>query len=299
MAAFIARTASDAATLLGCPTLCSRNRNCRFRLLFSMLSMSVTVTWPSSPVHMPIMARFLRNSQPSAPQPTMKVRADASRCCSALPNTEMMWSYRPPSGAPSATGSSGTTSRKSRCSHWFSGVNLPVSFTTSCATTPPNTVAIGCSSADAYSATSRTTASSTDSSDSAGGGIDVAPSFSFDASSFTSLASFTTSSAAALSPTAGRWPWAASKRPRARSAMCSCSARCHLAPSENMSMASPSGMGCCSDSFIARNLREKGTLTCVITPPRRYSVNLVVSPITSRYGSNTFFALRSPSLPSS
>lgn len=47
----------------------SRKRNCLLRLLFSMTSSSVTVTWPL-PTPKPIIAKFLMNSHPRAPAPT-------------------------------------------------------------------------------------------------------------------------------------------------------------------------------------------------------------------------------------
>ena len=36
------------------------------------MSLTVTVRWPSGPQQKPFIAKFFRNSQPRAPQPTMK-----------------------------------------------------------------------------------------------------------------------------------------------------------------------------------------------------------------------------------
>jgi len=47
-----------------------RNRNCRLRLDFSIMSMSVTTMCPSGPTPTPIIAQFFSISQPIAPAPT-------------------------------------------------------------------------------------------------------------------------------------------------------------------------------------------------------------------------------------
>lgn len=70
-----------------------RNRNCRLRLLFSMTSSSVTVTSPASPQAMPIIAKFFRNSHPSAPAPTRNSFRDCSFCCRLRPMTAIWGSY--------------------------------------------------------------------------------------------------------------------------------------------------------------------------------------------------------------
>lgn len=51
-------------------TSCGWNRNCLFRLDFSMMSMSVTTISPPSPAAKPIIAKFFKSSQPIAPAPT-------------------------------------------------------------------------------------------------------------------------------------------------------------------------------------------------------------------------------------
>lgn len=67
---FMSWTASAAQSLFILPTSLGRNRNCRFRLLFSIESISVIVIWPLGPVPRPIMAQFFSISQPIAPAPT-------------------------------------------------------------------------------------------------------------------------------------------------------------------------------------------------------------------------------------
>ena len=52
------------------PMSFGRKRNCLLRLLFSMMSMSVTYTAPSGLPPNPIREKFLRSSQPIAPAPT-------------------------------------------------------------------------------------------------------------------------------------------------------------------------------------------------------------------------------------
>lgn len=67
---FIAFAATAAALDFGWPILCSRNKNWRDKLDSSMRSASVTVNKPPGPQQMLLRAKFLRNSQPSAPHPT-------------------------------------------------------------------------------------------------------------------------------------------------------------------------------------------------------------------------------------
>ena len=47
----------------------------------------------ASPVATPIIAKFLRNSQPSAPAPTRNTLSPARRCCMLRPNTAIWASY--------------------------------------------------------------------------------------------------------------------------------------------------------------------------------------------------------------
>ena len=47
-----------------------RNKNCRLRFDFSMISKSVTVIRPGEAVPAPSRAKFFRSSHPIAPQPT-------------------------------------------------------------------------------------------------------------------------------------------------------------------------------------------------------------------------------------
>lgn len=51
-------------------TSAGRNRNCLLRLDFSMVSISVTITFPPGSVATPIMAQFFSISHPIAPAPT-------------------------------------------------------------------------------------------------------------------------------------------------------------------------------------------------------------------------------------
>ena len=74
------------------PMFQSRKRNCLLRLLFSMTSSSVTVTVPA-PEATPIMAKFLRNSQPRAPAPTKKSCRSPSFFCMVRPKTAIWASY--------------------------------------------------------------------------------------------------------------------------------------------------------------------------------------------------------------
>ena len=72
-APLIALAALVAQVLFAWPMFQSRKRNCLERLDFSMTSSSVTVTLPSAPQDRPMSAKFLMNSQPSAPAPTRKI----------------------------------------------------------------------------------------------------------------------------------------------------------------------------------------------------------------------------------
>ena len=85
----LSRAAASPATVdLDCPMCQLRKRNWRERLDFSMTSSSVTVTRPPSALApTPIIAKFLRNSQPSAPAPTRKTLSAPRRRCSERPKT--------------------------------------------------------------------------------------------------------------------------------------------------------------------------------------------------------------------
>ena len=84
---FIFDTASTAELDFEWPTLWLRKRNWRDRFDFSMMSSSVTVSLPPAPHATPISARFLRNSQPSAPDPTRKTLSAASFWTNGAPKT--------------------------------------------------------------------------------------------------------------------------------------------------------------------------------------------------------------------
>lgn len=97
-----------------------RKRNCRLRLDFSIVSMSVTATSPPCPHPRPIIAKFFSNSQPMAPAPTWEIGKKCqqvacmdiprnwkimsrltrkyfcwlSLTCNSLPNTAICPSYR-------------------------------------------------------------------------------------------------------------------------------------------------------------------------------------------------------------
>ena len=88
---FITFARAAAASDFGWPTLSSRKRNWRLRLETSMRSLSVTCRTPLSPKHRPMSAKFFMNSQPSAPQPTMKTCALPRRSWKVLPKTAI-WS---------------------------------------------------------------------------------------------------------------------------------------------------------------------------------------------------------------
>jgi len=81
------------------------NRNWRFKLLFSIVSMSVTtmpaftpVSSPASPPFKrqprPIMQKFLSSSQPIAPAPTTNQRCDDTFFWNSRPNTATWLVYR-------------------------------------------------------------------------------------------------------------------------------------------------------------------------------------------------------------
>ena len=89
IALFIAVTLLAAVMLLAVPTCSARKRNCRLRFETSMRSPSVTVIMPPGAVATPSSAKFLRNSQPSAPQPTMNVLDACSFACVAAPKSAM------------------------------------------------------------------------------------------------------------------------------------------------------------------------------------------------------------------
>uniref|UniRef100_A0A2P2KKV6 Ubiquitin-activating enzyme E1 1 n=1 Tax=Rhizophora mucronata TaxID=61149 RepID=A0A2P2KKV6_RHIMU len=84
------KAAAEAATVdFACPIFQSRKRNCLLRLLFSMTSSSVIVSFPCLPQLTPIKAIFFKNSQPRAPDPTMKTLASSSFFWSFDPKTEI------------------------------------------------------------------------------------------------------------------------------------------------------------------------------------------------------------------
>ena len=80
----------------------NRKRNCRLKLLFSIISMSVTCVMPADEVEIPIMAQFLIISQPIAPAPTRNVFSLLNFSCTSCPYTAIWESYRQPRGATSA-----------------------------------------------------------------------------------------------------------------------------------------------------------------------------------------------------
>mmetsp|Transcript_82904 Transcript_82904/g.222377 ORF Transcript_82904/g.222377 Transcript_82904/m.222377 type:complete len:308 (-) Transcript_82904:1187-2110(-) len=165
---FISLALRAAATDLSCCTSDSRNRNCRLRLERSMLSMSVTCTWPLGPQPTPMRAKFLSASQPMAPAPTSMYLRFMRRSCTVLPSTTTCGSYRVPSGqnssVPIFSMSSGYASSASNINHWRMGMNLPVhALTASCAAMLPMTLHMGARVPAAPWARRRTSASSTSS----------------------------------------------------------------------------------------------------------------------------------------
>ncbi|BAT03351.1 Os07g0692950 [Oryza sativa Japonica Group] len=74
----IALAAAAATVDFACLIFQSRNRNWRLKLLFSMTSSSVIVSFPLGLQDTPIKARFFKNSHPRAPDPTTKVFASSS-----------------------------------------------------------------------------------------------------------------------------------------------------------------------------------------------------------------------------
>jgi len=66
---FILLPTPQAVSDLLLPTCCFLNKNCLLRLLISMLSSSVTKTFPLPDVEAPIKANILMNSHPKAPAP--------------------------------------------------------------------------------------------------------------------------------------------------------------------------------------------------------------------------------------
>ena len=156
---FMSTTASAAVSDLNLPTSFVRKRNCRFRLLFSIVSRSVTKIWPCGPVPSPIILQFFSISQPMAPLPTKNSRVLAMRSWNFFPNTAICPSYRDPIGANSDSGSDGTSFGKASSTSTYMcckrGWNLPLhAFSTSCATKPPINATIGDKSPVAWKASS-------------------------------------------------------------------------------------------------------------------------------------------------
>jgi len=67
-----------ATSLLNLVTSVFLNRNCLFKLLTSILSLSVHYTLPFSEQPSPVSAKNFRNSQPSAPAPTRNSFVDCN-----------------------------------------------------------------------------------------------------------------------------------------------------------------------------------------------------------------------------
>ena len=65
---------ADAVKLFGFEMCFYRNKNCLFKLLFSIWSGSVTTILPDLPEPRLTIAKFLSNSQPIAPAPTINMR---------------------------------------------------------------------------------------------------------------------------------------------------------------------------------------------------------------------------------
>jgi len=72
-ALFIYDPTPHAVAALFDPTLCFLNKNCLFKFEISILSSSVTVTYPYAPLPQPIRANILIYSQPKAPAPTINI----------------------------------------------------------------------------------------------------------------------------------------------------------------------------------------------------------------------------------
>ena len=71
---------------LDLPTSHFLNKNCLFKLLISIKSLSVTNTFPTLLVDIPIKEKFLRNSHPNAPAPIIKMFKSDNFFCISLPN---------------------------------------------------------------------------------------------------------------------------------------------------------------------------------------------------------------------
>mmetsp|Transcript_1642 Transcript_1642/g.4047 ORF Transcript_1642/g.4047 Transcript_1642/m.4047 type:complete len:430 (+) Transcript_1642:1975-3264(+) len=262
------RCVASAATLdLELPMFQSLNRNWRDRLLFSMVSSSVTVSTPLSfgPVAMPIMAKFLRNSQPRAPAPTRNNFTPSSLRCIVRPNTAICASYLEPTGANSSAGSfsrSGSDSKLSKCSHWCRGWNLPdTAFTTSWPTMPPNMAAMGLSSPEAQWASVRSTLSVSSPARTDSGMVSLMP-----------LASCSRRFASSALAGRGAWPFSASKAFRASMPTWMRGGRSNLAKSRSRN--SP-GSGTAASNVL--NFRSLGSLNWVTRPPRWYCLKDEVS----------------------
>mmetsp|Transcript_30751 Transcript_30751/g.42073 ORF Transcript_30751/g.42073 Transcript_30751/m.42073 type:complete len:224 (-) Transcript_30751:811-1482(-) len=130
-----------------------------------MRSASVTNSFPSGPQQTPFRAKFFMNSQPRAPQPTMKYLKSPNCCTNCQPYTAANSSCGESLGATSFTSvPSSSSGRASMAAKWKKpgiGVNLPVTLTTSCASTPPTKAAMACNSTAACKAYFCTNASST------------------------------------------------------------------------------------------------------------------------------------------
>lgn len=135
---FIFWPTSHARLALLDPTSLRLNKNYLLRFDISILSSSVTITSPYNTFDKitlldaprPINANILINSQPKAPAPTMNARVSCIFYKVSLPNKAIKSSYWVPFYFR-FTSVEGSASKNSLWSHWLTGVNLPVYFTTS------------------------------------------------------------------------------------------------------------------------------------------------------------------------
>jgi len=150
---FISATATAATSALNLPRSLARKRNWRFRLLFSIVSRSVTWMIPLGPEPTPIKLQFFNISHPIAPDPTRNCRWFTIFSWKVLPNTAICLSYLEPMGWQSSSVGRvlGRDSKESKYMCWKFGWNLAEqALRTSCATKPPSTAFIGAKSPVAW-----------------------------------------------------------------------------------------------------------------------------------------------------
>ena len=152
-AEFIFFTAMQAHLDFEWPISFFLNKNWRFKLLVSILSLSVTTTSFPLLIDIPIKAKFFKNSHPRAPAPIIKMFESSIFFCISFPYIAIWSSYLVPFKVLSTLSPRlATVSKKSNNSHWFIGVYFPVNLTISWETTPPKKAQTGDISALAHEA---------------------------------------------------------------------------------------------------------------------------------------------------